>query len=140
MLIYTFRTFPYISELEENFRELFVFSKLKEDWVSFEKLLSEQPDKVLGVAQTDGPSREEPIAINRFNLGTVIRGGVERLELHTSGILPPAQKPTHTFCNWTMYHTQNYINQHNPQTKFSFIHINKNDLNLLGTFSRQLQK
>lgn len=131
MLVYTLRTFPYIAELEEYFGEVFVFSKLKQDWRAFEKLLDNQPDSVLGVALTDGPSREEPIAINTFNCGTVVKSGVDQLELHTLGLFPPAKKPTRTFCNWTMYHTQNYINQHNLQTKFSFIHINKNDLALL---------
>lgn len=131
MLIYTFRTFPHITQLEATFSDVFIFAKLKDDWTAFADLLAQNPEQVIGIALTKGPSREEPIAINKFNHGKVIRGGADQLRLHIPDIFPVAQKPTHTFCNWTMYRTQNYINQRNLQTKFSFIHINKNDLGML---------
>lgn len=128
MLVYTFRTFPYITQLEATFGDVFVFGKLKDDWTPFSNLLAENPDQILGIALTKGASCEERVAINKFNHGTIIRDGKDQFSLSLAGLFPPATKPTHTFCNWTMYHTQHYILKRAMKTSFSFIHVNKDDL------------
>lgn len=140
MLIYTFRTFPHITQLEATFSDVFIFAKLKDDWTAFADLLAQNPEQVIGIALTKGPSREEPIAINKFNHGKVIRDGKDQLGLYTPGIFPLAKKPTHTFCNWTMYHVQHYIHQHALQTSLSFIHVNTDDLALLDELARTRRK
>jgi len=136
MIVYTFRTFPYIDELKHKFGDVFVFSSLKKDFSNFEVLMKDQQQDVLGVALTQGPTRQETVAINRFNKGKVSLLGDDALSLTLFDDIPIATLPTHTFCNWTMYKIQNYINQKDSISKLSFIHINKNDLELLDNLSR----
>lgn len=138
MVVYTFQTFPYIKELEQQFGSVFVFSKLKDDMVAFEKVLESEPSKVLGVALSKQRSREEPITINKFNKGLVLRHGAKQLSLTLANNFPSATKPTYTFCNWTMYHIQNFINEKRLSTAFTFIHINKADIGQLEAVSKQL--
>lgn len=132
MIIYTFRTFPYVRDFEERFGEVFVFSELKKDIVHFNTILTTEPERVVGIALTNGVTRQEPVAINRFNNGKILKDGDDILSITLLDGFNLASKPTHTFCNWTMYHIQNFINEQNLRTKFSFIHINKNDLGLIS--------
>lgn len=139
MIVYTFQTFPYIQELKEQFENVFVFSRLKDDMVAFKKLLEAEPNQVLGVALSKRTSREEPIAVNKFNQGTILHHGAEQLNLTLTNKFPSASKPTHTFCNWTMYHIQNFINESSLSTAFIFIHLNKTDIDRLKLFSDNKQ-
>lgn len=130
MIVYTFRTFPEIEELQKLFGEVVVLSSLKKDMEAFMRRIElEHPDLVLGVAATKGESRVEPIAVNRFNNGVVSRGGVETLDLQVPKILglKTAEKPTHTFCNWTMYKLQEFVVQNNLRTKVSFCHLKSSE-------------
>ncbi|MET1033199.1 MAG: hypothetical protein ABWX94_01750 [Candidatus Saccharimonadales bacterium] len=136
MVIYTFRTFPHIDELRGKFGDVFVFSELKRDLAVFETILEKNPDQVIGIALIKGSSRQEPIAINRFNKGKILAHGEDDLELTILDNFPIAQTPTHSFCNWTMYRIQSFIDERGLSVKFSFIHINKNDLALLDNLNR----
>ena len=136
MLVYTFRGFPFIAELQGIFGDVFVFGKLRQDFAAFEQLLQAEPGYVLGVAFSKRESRVEPVAINQFNKGKVLADGPETLQLTlpaASTGITIAGRPTHTFCNWTMYRIQNAINEQQLATQFSFIHIAKHDIALLRT-------
>lgn len=136
MIVYTFRTFPYIDELKDIFDDVFVFSSLKKDFEIFKELLIDHPEDVLGVALTQGATRQEPVAINRFNSGKVSQSGEDILSLSLLNNIPTATESSHTFCNWTMYKIQEHLNQQNDSRNFSFVHVNKNDLYLLGDLGR----
>lgn len=131
MILYTFRTFPYIASLPPQCGQVFVFAQLKKDMETFKMLLKTNPDQVIGIALTQGATRQEPVAINRFNAGKVIAGGPDSLHLTLLPAIRVAPTPTHTFCNWTMYTIQNYITDNKLSTAFSFIHLNPQDLDLL---------
>lgn len=136
MIVYTFRTFPYVDELKDIFGDVFVFSSLKKDFAEFIDLIKEREEDVLGVALTQGATRQEPVAINRFNTGKISKLGKDTLSLTLLDDIPVAIEPTHTFCNWTMYKIQECLNQQDVSSHFSFVHVNKNDLELLADLSR----
>lgn len=137
VLAYTFRTFPALAELQEMFNsEVFIFGKLRDDLVAFKQLIdSTQPDIIFGTA-TAGRSRFEPIASNRFGRnGSVIANGPSVLPLATPYVIPKgfslAAAPTHTFCNWTMYQIQTYLQANHPNTRLVFAHTRLQDIKLL---------
>lgn len=135
MIVYTFRTFPHANYLKECVGNVFVFSRLKKDLtVLKEQLEQERPKYLIGVAETKGPSRVEPQAVNRFNKGTITKGGKDYLDLHVPQDTPflTASTPTYTFCNWTMYQLQKVIDDKNYSTKLVFVHINAKDLGSLA--------
>jgi len=136
MIVYTLRTFPYIDELKDTFGDVFVFSSLKKDFAEFIDLVREGQEDVLGIALTQGATRQEPVAINRFNAGKVSPSGEDILSLTLLDNFPLATEPSYTFCNWTMYKIQEHLNQQDVSSHFSFVHVNKNDLELLADLSR----
>jgi len=120
--LYTFRTFPpkLLSDLA-SLNDVFIFNGLHE---SFSRLSNSERHKnteLIGFALNNN-SRQEQLAINRFNSGKIeIDGPSERL----LNILPDtpfslSEKATHTFCNWTMYKLS-------KDHKVSFFHINIKD-------------
>lgn len=131
MLIYTFRTYPHLDRLEQSFPDVFVFGSLKADMQIFERLLIKNTGIVLGIANTAHESRVEPIAMNRFHKGMIDKSGPDELKLFINPCLksiPLARMPTSTFCNWTMYKIQYFINRKQLDSRFSFIHLNITDL------------
>lgn len=137
VFIYTFSSFPYIEQLSKLSDEVFVFSnKLREDLtVLKEQLEDEQPTHILGIAMYRGKSRYEPITVNHFHKGVVIKGQPEQLSLYVPDaahrLFSVAKRPSNTFCNWTMYHIQTHINEQGYNTKLSFLHLNPKDINIL---------
>ncbi len=139
MLIYTFRTYPYLDQINQESGDIFIFSKLKQDLAVFELILTQtKPAHVIGFADTKQTSRAEPIAINRFNNGLVEPNGPSTLHLYIPphNTFPLAAQPTHSFCNWTMYKIQQHIDIHNLKTQHRFIHLNQGDLPLLKELVR----
>lgn len=137
IIIYTFRTFPKIAELQQEFGDIFVFGALKEDLKTFLEILEkEKPDLVLGIA-AEKNSRVEQVAVNRFNKGKIIAGGSDIIQLHIPKdiVFKVAQNPTRSFCNWTMYKIANFIKENNLSTKFIFIHLNPKEI---GKLKKQL--
>jgi hypothetical protein len=131
VLVYTFRTFPHIQELKEIFPEVFVLGKLKEDLLIFlSKVKKLEPDLILGIAHNEKKSQFEPIAVNRFNNKQVIREGKEQFELFVpnSRNFNISQKPSTSFCNYSMYWIKYHLNQEKIIIPFSFIHINKKEI------------
>lgn len=138
MLVYTFRTFPKISELP---KETFIFSKLKTDFEDFKQIiLNEKPNFIIGLAATDGASRFEPVAINKFGNGFIVKDAAERLGLFvpddTGGFIVASQ-PTSSFCNWTMFKIQNFIDESTPLSKLIFIHLNMVDMKKINSLFKK---
>lgn len=136
MIIYTFRNYPHLDKLKEISSDVFVFSELKRDFVSFTKLIvNGNANVIIGIANTKYHSRLEPVAINRFNNGKLRRNGADELELFVPNELKSdfvlAKIPSNSFCNWTMYNIQSFINDNNLSCKLTFIHHNKKDINKL---------
>lgn len=136
MLVYSFRTFKETEKLREIFGDYFTFGPLKKGLHAFQQvILEQQPRYILGVAASRYESRFEPVAVNSFNNNSLIRGGPSKLLLHTpllsEGPLRIAAKPTHSFCNWTMYNLQYFILEHRLTTKLMFAHVKVQDIHYL---------
>ncbi len=130
-VVYTFRTFPEITALKKQSSRLFIFGKLKNDVESFcDHLLKVKPDFVIGVAVAKTKSVIEPIAINNIHGHKIIATAPEKLSLHipvrpTLSVSPNSSK---SFCNYSMFKIQYFINQHQLSTKLIFIHLNPKDI------------
>jgi len=132
MIIYSFRTFPWITELPSN---TIIFGKLNEDFEKFREIvLHDKPDLILGLAKAD-KTRVETQAINRFNKSKkIIAGGPESYDLYLPNFaedLNLASKPADSFCNWTMYKIANLIEEEKLETRLSFIHLCDKDFKFL---------
>jgi hypothetical protein len=140
-LVYTFRTFPEISLLEESFGNVFVFGKLKEDLEMFlHEIKNEKPDLILGVAELPKRykiSKFESQAINQFHqINKVSKHGKDSYPLFIpdigdSSFRVDLKKNDDSFCNWTMYKICEYIGLSNNDIKHTFCHINVADINKL---------
>lgn len=130
MLVYTFRTFPQLKLLQDIFGEVFIFGQLRKDLLEIQRqILDKRPKQILGLAAASGISRFEPTAVNKLNQGALDINEPARLSLHVpSSLFPIAKLPTHSFCNWTMYRIQSFINAEKLETKLTFIHINPNEI------------
>lgn len=132
--VYSFRTYPYLPSLIDEFGSVTVLDQLKYDIQAYVKEVSaSHPRLVIGIANTIGQSRIEPIAINRFNRSAlVMQGGSAELEMfvpnlsHTPFI--SATKPTTTFCNYAMYRVQYDLMLLNKPMRHMFVHLNNKDL------------
>lgn len=142
VLLYTFRTFPLIAELQAIDRDVFIFSKLKDDLEAIKtRIIAEKPRYVLGAAKVTGLSRIESLAINRFNSGRIMTAGADTLDLciPRDSPFPTAGEPTHTFCNWTMYQIAYFLKENGHETQLLFIHINSKDMEILEHFVSNLK-
>lgn len=133
ILTYTFSTFPYQEDLQKIFPNTTILKKLKQDLESFFQLINkEKPDLILGIALSQKKhSHLEPIAINKFNKNSnVIKSGAEKYKLYIPNEtkFKINNKPTTTFCNYTMYQTAHFLKENQIKTPFTFIHIKKEDI------------
>ena len=132
MLIYSFRTFPELKKLQGTVGNFFTFGSLISDLKKFEAIIeATKPQYILGIAGTDKQSRLEPLAINQFGKDKkVIKDGPGQVELATPDIegFVVSTKPTSSFCNWTMYQLQRYIDSKQLNTKLVFMHLNPKDI------------
>lgn len=135
VLLYTFRSFPWVRELKKLDIELFVFGKLKEDLPKFLELVhNTKPDFIVGVAKSSKTSRFETRAVNIFNNTKKISkdgrghylldypsGGFQNIKVNNSN--------THSFCNWTMYKIAE-----STKIKQQFVHIAEIDLDVFKSY------
>ncbi len=141
MFIYTFASFPDKERLHDISKEVFVFSnQLRSDMEELKQgLIEKAPEHIIGIAKSRGTSRYEPVAVNKFHHGTVIKGGPDVLHLTVPnervGGLVTSRRSSRTFCNWTAYHVQTFISSELPDTTFSFVHLNPRDT---GAFVRNI--
>lgn len=132
-LIYTFRTFPQIAELQK-LGTVIVLGKLKQDIQELYRYIElHQPDLIIGVATTTDLSRFESKAVNIFNRGKVSREGVEEypLNIPINPFFRINTKYTTTFCNWAMYKIAEFKDVRNLSLQHQFIHLNLKDLTKL---------
>ena len=140
---YTFRTFPQIDRLRGQCPDLYIFGKLKQDIESFcHHLKDEKPNYVFGIATSKTKSVVEPVAINDVHGGKIITKAPEKLSLCTSNNFhfPTSSRTTNSFCNYSMYKIQYFINLHHLPTQFIFIHLNLKDISSLPKIVEQCQQ
>ena len=137
ILVYTFRTFPYLEELKKTFPYVVVFGKLKESLQNFYVVITgKNPDLILGVALSNSSnSFFEPMTINKFNENA----RVERTGKNEYALLlfvPNLKKsnfkvspnPSDSFCNYTMYKIKNFLEQKEIDIPFAFSHLKKEQI------------
>ena len=130
-MAYTFRTFPKINLLKKYFPNIYVFGRLKEEIESFcEEIGKNNPDFIIGIAKSNSNSVIEPIAINNIHHHKIIQDSPETLSLYapTNPLFPTSCQPTNSFCNYSMYKIQYFLNQNKLSTKLLFVHINLKDI------------
>lgn len=141
LLIYTFRTFPWIHELETQFGEVFVFGKLKEDLIKFEKLISRiEPKLILGAAKSNHKfSHFKREAVNRFGKGKILPNCPESINLFVPDLTGTSfkicQNPGNTFCNWVMYRVGLIIKDKNCRQMFC--HTAEKDIEKISQIIKQ---
>lgn len=135
ILVYTFRTFPYTEDLSDIFPNIVIIRKLKEDLeIFYDLIIKQNPDLILGVALSNSTnSIFEPIAINQFHKKSkVIKDGKPKLSLFVPEVegtdFNISSKPTDSFCNYSMYKVQSFLEKNKINTSFSFCHIKKKQI------------
>ena len=135
ILVYTFRTFPYLEELKKVFPEIVVFGKLKESLQDFfDLILEKNPDIILGVALSNsGNSFFEPKTINQFNQNAKVEKiGKDELLLFVPNLkesnFKVSSKASDSFCNYTMYKIKNFLEQKEINIPFAFSHLEKEQI------------
>lgn len=138
VLVYTFKTFPYIEELKAEFSDIHIFSKLKIDIKAFLKLVCAcKPTHIIGIAKSHSlKSYFEPVTINRFNKsGEVVKQAGDTYDLYVPAQLEPpfqlSSGPSTSFCNYSMFKISHFLAQENIKTRFSFIHIGQSGIGQL---------
>jgi hypothetical protein len=126
ILFYTFRTFPHNLLIDYGLEYTFKFGKLHKDLSILESTIADmQPDLIVGFSLSYN-SRQETIAINRFNNGVINKNEPSEIKLShiDTSPFPDSTLPTRTFCNWTMFKIA-------QKHRVSFHHICREDF---GTF------
>lgn len=138
ILVYTFRTFPRLKELEGIFGEVVVLGKLKEDLGKmFELIEREKPEMILGVALSNGDdSVFEGKTINQFHKrGKVLKDGKDGLELFVPDLrgtdFKISTRITDSFCNFSMFRVQNWLEENGLEIPFAFCHVKKEEVERL---------
>lgn len=141
ILVYTFRTFPHLQEIKYTFSnsEVLVIGKIKQDLeLLYSQILEKHPDLIFGVALSNNSnSFFEPKAINQFNRKTkILKNGKDELSLYIPNInkskFLTSTKPTTSFCNYTMYQLQNFLESTKLNIPFVFSHLRKEDIKELS--------
>ena len=133
--IYTFRTFPYKRELKSIFNNVIILDKIKDDLNKLcSKIQLEKPDLILGIAKSDNISKIEKYAINQFHKNKkVLNIKNYKYILDIPNNLPFIinNKPTDSFCNYSMFKIKYFLNSNNLNIPFTFVHITEQDLQKL---------
>lgn len=129
-LVYTFRTNKHVSVFKQVGIEVFVFGKLKQDLVTFQRLIHiVKPQSIIGLAEVKGRSVIETRAVNAFGrAGTIHKNGKAAYKLSVPKKRPfsLSKKPTRSFCNWTTYKICEFAES--KSIRVHFIHYNPGDL------------
>jgi|GEM_PF-949912 len=137
-IIYTFRTFPHKKELEKCFGTIFVLHNLKKDLITLtEKIKKEKPVYILGIAKSMGKySVIEHTAVNQFNRkGIIDKNGKRILSLSIPKDICDefslSKKITTSFCNYSMYKVQKFLDDKHLPIPFSFVHVSEKNISSL---------
>ena len=139
ILIYTYRTFPWIEDLQTLSSKILVLNKLKEDIQLIDKeLTTESYSLILGIAKTNKKSTFETKGVNKFNKGEILHDGADSFSLNypkggykNIGI---NNSYTTSFCNRGIYQTANLLKKKNSHTEHLFVHITRKDINILKEY------
>ena len=131
--LFTFRTFPkeLLAEHLPNVH-VAVMHGLKRDLTRIQTASNTTDETVFIGFALSKSTRQEPVAINRFNNGTIDRSGpnVVELALFDTLTVPVAQNPTWSFCNYTAYVlAQNY--------RVHFIHTTRDDFMAIADYIKR---
>lgn len=126
MIVYTFRTFPWIDQLKKTYPDLQVFGSLKKDLKKLEEKInrSDSTKILIGVARGQ-QNRMEMEAVNNFQDRKINRSGRQKYKLWVpkSCDFKRSLEPSNTFCNWTMYKISEFISGSNR--RLAFFHVNE---------------
>ncbi|MCA9378992.1 hypothetical protein KC640_01055 [Candidatus Dojkabacteria bacterium] len=141
IIVYSFDSFPWKSELQEDFGEALYLKKLKIGLEQLKKrVLDERPGVVIGIAKASGKqSSIETQTKNQFGLrkpGVILQDGNETYQLYRPAVINIPFKLRHhataTFCNYAAYHLAQFIDQNRLPTLPMFAHVAKaEDLGML---------
>lgn len=139
ILIYTFRTFPWIEDIKSISKDIVVLDTLKEDILEIEKNLKENKYAlVLGIAKSRDISVFETKGVNKFNKGKILTDGKESYPLYfpKQGFesIKVNKRYTTSFCNWGMYMVSKLIEESSPESKHIFVHIKEEDIPVLKKY------
>lgn len=140
LLVYSFRSNPFLKSIEKHIGEPFIFASLKKDFEVFEKKILElKPDFVLGIAKsTNATSKFESTAVNRFNKSKkILQDGPFSFSLHAPNLgssgISVNKKSTDSFCNWVMYRVSHLVETNSLPIHHSFVHIQESDLHKINS-------
>jgi hypothetical protein len=127
-----------------NDKDIFIFSqKLKDDLILFKRnILDNTPDLIIGFAKTNRRSRFESKAVNIFNRSKKVikcKRDFYKLFIPNTKDFLVNYRYTDSYCNWVMFNICAFIEEQGLQTKFIFLHANKNDSDLLKGFIEKLE-
>jgi pyrrolidone-carboxylate peptidase len=128
--MYTFRTFPLIEELKRAYPRLIILGELNKDIKLIkDEIIETKSAVVVGIAKSNGGSVLESIAINRFNKMRISKLGPEKFDLFIpeQPVFKKSNKPTSSFCNWSMYKILQFVKEKNLNCRLIFIHVNLSD-------------
>lgn len=142
-LIYTFKTFPYKKELKSIFNDIIILDKIKNDLNKlYSKIQLEKPNLILGIAKSrNNISTIEKYTINKFHRNKKIlniKNSKFTLNTLSNISFKVNNKPTDSFCNYSMFNIKYFIDQNNLTIPFIFIHITKEDLKHLITINNKI--
>ncbi len=124
--------------MENVFGNVFVLDSLKKDLLLLtEKIKEEKPDFILGVAKSNkNYSIIEQVAVNTFNKkGTIDKTGKKILYLNIPKNISSkfflSKRSTTSFCNYSMYKMQTFLEDEHLSIPFSFVHVLEKDISFL---------
>ena len=139
ILIYTFRTFPWIEDLEKISKDIVTLGKLKIDIKKVEEMArSGKYSLILGIARANRAFMFETQGVNRFNKNKILLNGPDKfiLDYPEGGYKNIGINISFTtsFCNWGMYQISNFLENEKLDIDHSFVHIKENDIDLLRDY------
>lgn len=142
ILIYTFRTFPWMERLKSISEDVVILGKLKEDIKKVENiLLSDKYSLVLGIAKSENNSLFESKGVNQFNRNKIVKDGKDSYTLNypSNGFnnIKINDSFTTSFCNWSIYQIARFIEIENLKVDHSFVHIKESDIVLLESYIKR---
>jgi len=139
ILIYTFRTFPWLEDIKSISKDIVVLDILRVDILEIEKKLKQNKYAlVLGIAKGRGNSVFGTKGVNQFNKGKILSDGKNSYPLYfpKQGFenIKVNKSYTTSFCNWGMYMVGKLIEESSPESKHVFVHIKEEDIPLLKRY------
>jgi len=139
ILIYTFRTFPWLEDIKSISKDIVVLNTLKVDILEVEKKFKQNKYALLlGIAKGRDISVFETKGVNQFNKGKILSDGKNSYPLYfpKQGFenIKVNKGYTTSFCNWGMYMISKLIEESSPRSKHVFVHIKGENIPVLSRY------